>query len=68
MIMREYGCDCGNKWDGWDTTDPVCCECGKEGVRLLSSPAFFHRKSHPDVHQDMHELIAGEPASNLTEI
>ena len=70
MIVYEYGCVCGNKWDEWQKnySDPVYCECGEKGVRLISSPAIIQRKTHPDVHQDMHELIAGVPASNFTEI
>lgn len=70
MIMYEFKCVCGNQWDEWknNSSDPAICKCGEAGVRLLSSPSIIQRKTHPDVHQDMHELIAGEPASNLTEI
>lgn len=46
----------------------MCPNCGEVGKRMLSALPSFFRKTHPDVKQDMHEMIAGEPASNFTEV
>lgn len=34
---------------------------------MLSVLPSYYVKTHPDIKQDIHELIAGEPASNITE-
>ena len=70
-MIYEYSCDCGNRWEESlklkDRFSPVFCECGKRGTRLLSAVPSFFRKTHPDVKQDMHELVAGVPG-NITEL
>ncbi len=70
-MIYEYGCECGAKWDETrkmcDVHAPAHCECGKKGTRIFSAIPSFTRKTHPDVKQDMHELVAGIPG-NYTEI
>ena len=70
-MIYEYQCSCGNKWERLcslkDKETPSYCQCGKEGERLISAVPFFFRRTHPDVKQDMHELVAGE-SGNYTEI
>ncbi len=71
-MIYEYQCECGNKWEDIrklsERDIPSYCNCGEEGIRLISVVPFFFKKTHPDVKQDIHELIAGEPASNITEL
>lgn len=71
-MIYEYRCGCGNSWDDVRTVaerhNPSYCKCGKEGTRIISAVPSFFRKTHPDIKQDIHELVAGEPASNFTEL
>ena len=70
-MIYEYGCKCGTEWIETrklrDFAAPAYCKCGKEGSRIYSAIPSFSRKTHPDVKQDMHELVAGVPG-NTTEI
>lgn len=73
-MIYEYKCNtCEIAWDvqrplkNYDLSSP-CPSCNKEGMRLLSVLPMHFRKTHPDIKQDIHELIAGEPASNYTEL
>ncbi len=70
-MIYEYGCECGAKWDETrklcDVYAPARCKCGKKGIRIISAVSSFIRKTHPDVKQDMHELVAGIPG-NYAEI
>jgi hypothetical protein len=71
-MIYAYKCECGNQWEDHkklcDFSQPSYCKCGEEGAKVLFATPSFFRKTHPDIKQDMHELIAGEPASNFTEI
>jgi putative FmdB family regulatory protein len=71
-MIYEYRCGCGNKWEEVrklsDYSQPAFCECGEVGKRVLSALPSSSRRTHPDVKQDIHELVAGVPASNYTEI
>lgn len=72
-MLYEYKCgSCKTTWEvkrplaEWDKTSQ--CQCGSEGRRILSAlPSYFNR-THPDIKQDIHELVAGEPPSNITEL
>ncbi len=70
-MIYEYGCECGAEWDETrklrDVSAPAYCKCGKKGTRIISAVPSFTRRTHPDVKQDMHELVAGIPG-NYTEI
>lgn len=70
-MIYTYKCECSNRWEEHkklcDSSQPSFCECEKEGAKVLfATPSFFHR-THPDIKQDIHELIAGEPA-NISEL
>lgn len=71
-MIYEYSCSCGKTWTKHrpvkDRNKPTVCECGGTGKRLISAVPWYFNKTHPDVKQDMHEMIAGEPPSNLMEI
>jgi len=73
-MIYEFKCnDCKATWsvtrklDEWDHPS-FCPKCTGEGKRVLSALPWFFNKTHPDVKQDMHELVAGEPASNFSEV
>lgn len=72
-MIYEYQCYvCQINWTRHcsveDRNKPEPCpECGEPGIRIVSAiPSYFHY-THPDVKQDMHELVAGEPPGNLLE-
>lgn len=72
-MLYEYSCTvCDINWEKVssvkDRNNPsLCPSCNTPGKRWLSAVPFHFSKTHPDVKQDMHELVAGVPASNLTE-
>lgn len=71
-MIYEYRCGCGSKWEESrklsEYSQPAACDCGEVGERVLSSLPSSFRRTHPDVKQDIHELVAGVPASNYTEL
>lgn len=70
-MIYAYKCKCGNKWEVkrklCDYSLPATCDCGEVGIRVLSVLPSSSRRTHPDIKQDIHELVAGVPASNYTE-
>ena len=73
-MIYEYRCTkCAIIWEKKCSLEnrnkpSKCTLCGKAGKRMLSAiPSYFNR-THPDIKQDISELVAGIPASNLTEV
>ena len=73
-MIYEYKCtSCENIWDKWrsikDRNKKTRCPlCKEEGKLAVSGFDWYFHRTHPDVKQDMGELVAGIPASNFTEI
>jgi len=66
-MIYEYKCKCGNQWSETrkmeDRNEPSQCNCGKMGRRVLSALPSYYNRTHPDIKQDIHELVAGVPGN-----
>jgi len=73
-MIYEYKCgSCGDLFEDFRTVDerelPIKCACGGNGkIQVSRHTSWYFHRTHPDVHQDMHEIVAGEPPANFTEI
>jgi len=72
-MFYEYKCDqCEDVQELMrsvaDRNAPVHCKCGSPARKIPSAFNWYFHRTHPDVKQDMHELVAGVPPSNFTEV
>lgn len=73
-MLYEYKCiSCDHIWTKYRPVKDRhkktrCSLCKEKGKLAVSRFDWYFHRTHPDVKQDIGEMIAGESASNFTEV
>ena len=73
-MIYEYKCDeCDDVFEAFravrERKFPIKCDCGGDGeIQVSRHTSWYFHRTHPDVKQDMHEMVAGVPPANFSEI